>query len=132
MSQNVYRLALLGDMMALRVGMGSDKGSRVVRLLVDTGSAYTVLPPDFLEDIGCGVDRAVRYVKVVTAGGVVRAPIVVLPWLNCLGQRFENVSVMAYSVSFGTFTSGLLGIDLMRRCDAVIHTRRAEIWLGRG
>ncbi|NJM46908.1 MAG: clan AA aspartic protease [Alkalinema sp. RU_4_3] len=126
------RLALLGEMMALRVGMGSEKGSKVVRLLVDTGSAYTVLRPDFLEEMGCGVDRAVRHVKVVTAGGVIRAPIVVLPWINCLGQRFENVPVMAHSVSFGTFTSGLLGIDLMRRCDAVIHTRRAEIWLGRG
>jgi hypothetical protein len=52
--------------------------------------------------------------------------------LELLGRFYESesVSVMAHSVSFGTFTSGLLGIDLMRRCDAVIYTRRAEIWLG--
>jgi hypothetical protein len=37
--------------------------------------------------------------------------------------------VMAHTASFGTFTSGLLGMDILRRCGAVIYTRRATIQL---
>jgi predicted aspartyl protease len=130
MSQTIYRLAQLGDMLALRVAVGNRSGvSKVVRLLVDTGSAYTVLPIDLLEQIGCDLTSPRRKVKVVTAGGMIQAPMVSLPWMNCLGQRIEDFSVMAHGVPFGTFTSGLLGMDVLRRCGAVIYTRRSEIRL---
>jgi predicted aspartyl protease len=130
MSQSTYRLARLGDMLAMRVAIGNPSlGSKVMRLLVDTGSAYTVFPPDLLPDMGCDLNLPARRVKVVTAGGIIQAPIVILPWMNFLGQRFEQVPVMAHTVSFGTFTSGLLGMDVLRRCGAVIHTRRAVIQL---
>jgi predicted aspartyl protease len=130
MSQAVDRLAQLGDMLALRVAIGNPAiGSNVVRLLLDTGSAYTVFPPDLLADMGCDLNLPLRRVKVVTAGGIIQAPIVILPWMNCLGQRFEDVPVMAHTASFGTFTSGLLGMDILRRCGAVIYTRRATIQL---
>jgi hypothetical protein len=35
------------------------------------------------------------------------------PWMIFLGQRFEDVPVMAHTASFGTFTSGLLGMDIL-------------------
>jgi predicted aspartyl protease len=128
MSQVIYRLSQLGDMLALRVAIANLAGeTKVIRLLLDTGSAYTVFSPDLLAEMGCDFKNAHRRVRVVTAGGMIQAPIVILPRINCLGQQFEHVPVMAHSVAFGTFTSGLIGMDLLRRCGAVIYTRRSEI-----
>jgi predicted aspartyl protease len=127
MSQATYRLHQLGDMLAVRVAIGNPvTDSKVIRLLIDTGSAYTVFPPNLLEEVGCDL-KPTRSVRVVTAGGMIQAPIVVLPWMNCLGQQFQNVAVIAHNASFGTFTSGLLGMDILKRCGAVIDTGRAEI-----
>jgi predicted aspartyl protease len=130
MSQMIYQLAQLGDMQALRVAIGNHQGqTKVVRLLVDTGSAYTVFPRDLLADLGCNVDTPSDRVMVVTANGTIRVPLVTLPWMNCLGQKLEDFPVMAHAAPFGTFTSGLLGMDILKRCGAVIYTRRAEIHL---
>ena len=53
MSQVIYRLSQLGDMLALRVAIANSAGeTKVIRLLLDTGSAYTVFSPDLLAEIG--------------------------------------------------------------------------------
>jgi predicted aspartyl protease len=128
MTKNFYRLREVGNLMSLRVAFGNREGdSKTVRLLVDTGSSYTVLPTDLLEELGCDMRRPVQQVTIVTASGVIQVPMVLVPWLNCLGQRMENFPVLARALPFGTFTSGLLGMDILKRCDAVIYAKRAEI-----
>ena len=127
MSKNLYRLRQVGELMSLKAVFGSNDGMKSVRLLVDTGSSYTVLPTDLLQELGCDLQKPISRMALVTAGGTVYAPIVAVPWFSCLGQRYENFPVVVKDVPFGTFTSGLLGMDFLRKCDAIIYTKRAEI-----
>jgi predicted aspartyl protease len=44
----------------------------LVRLLVDTGSSFTVLPSRVLADVGCDVQQPRNRVAIVAAGGVIQ------------------------------------------------------------
>ncbi|NER94341.1 MAG: hypothetical protein F6J86_10950 [Symploca sp. SIO1B1] len=56
----------------------------VLRLLVDTGSSYTVLPRQILERLGCNFQQLLQTTTIVTASAIVKTPLVPIPWFNCL------------------------------------------------
>ena len=127
-AKRVYRLQRQGDLLWLRaaVGSGTDN-SLVMRLLVDTGSSYTVLPAQVLERLGCNCREPLRTTAIVTAGGVIPVPMVAVPWFNCLGVRQEDFPVVALDLPMAAFSNGLLGMDFLRDCQAVIDVTKAEI-----
>jgi Aspartyl protease len=72
-TKRVYTLQRYGNLFWLKaVVMGEAREPRVVRLLVDTGSSYTVLPPSVLTEIGCDVSASNRQVAIMAAGGMVQ------------------------------------------------------------
>jgi hypothetical protein len=56
---------------------------------------YTVLPPDLLAELGCDVNTPNRIVSIAAAGGMIKVPIIRVPWFSGLGQRVELFSVLA-------------------------------------
>jgi len=63
----------------------------------------------------------------VGASGTINAPMVAVPWFNCLGQRIENFPIVAYTIPAAAFVDGLLGIDFLVSCKAIINVANAEI-----
>ncbi|MGK7924645.1 MAG: aspartyl protease family protein [Spirulina sp.] len=128
MTKKIYKLKKYRDLLWLRGAVGSEeKPSIVMRLLVDTGSNFTVLPVAIVKQLGCDLDHPVKMTKIVTAGGMRDVPIVAIPWFNCLGLRRENFEVAALNLPVNSFTDGLLGIDFLRYSQAVIDINRGEI-----
>lgn len=75
--------------------MGVDGENPIIlRLLVDTGSSYTVLPRRILERLGCNVKQPFQITTIVTASAIIEMPIVAVPCFNCLGVCKENFSVV--------------------------------------
>ncbi len=123
-----YRLLRQGNLLLLRAAVGgTDGGVVVVRLLVDTGASYTMLPVEVVEALGCDTHHPLRTVRIVAASGIIVAPMVAVSWLHCLGQRIEDFPVVAHTLPAGTFVDGLLGMDFLGRCQAVISVEEAEI-----
>jgi len=55
-SKKFYPLQRQGNLLWVRAAVGSNDGSViVVRLLVDTGSSFTVLPTKVVEALGCNL-----------------------------------------------------------------------------
>jgi hypothetical protein len=52
---------------------------------LDLGASYTQLPRRVIEAIGCRIPKKAKRIKVITAGGVKRAPLVP----NQTTDRFE-------------------------------------------
>ncbi len=124
----LYRLQRQGDLLWLRAAVGrGEQNSVVVRLLLDTGSSFTALPTQVLERVGCNWREPNRTTTIVTAGGVITVPIVAVPWFNCLGIRRENFPVVALNLPVSAFSNGLLGMDFLRECRAVIDVALAQI-----
>ena len=123
-----YRLLRQGNLLLLRAAVGGrDGGIVVVRLLVDTGASYTILPVEVVEALSYDTHHPLRSIRIVAANGIIVAPMVVASWLHCLGQRIEDFPVVAHTLPAGTFVDGLLGMDFLGRCQAVISVGEAEI-----
>ncbi|WP_019499377.1 TIGR02281 family clan AA aspartic protease [Pseudanabaena sp. PCC 6802] len=130
MTRRFYALQRYGNLFWLKaVVMGESRDPRVVRLLVDTGSSYTVMPPKVLMEIGCDVSAPNRRVAIMAAGGMMQPPVVNVPFFNCLGQQVENFSVLALNLPFNPLVNGLLGMDFLKHCGATIQIRESKIIL---
>ena len=128
--KKIYRCYRQQNVLWLRVAVGkSGDTPLVVKLLIDTGASYTVLPTRILERIGCNLEQPLEKKKIVTANGAIEVPIVAVPWFNCLGVKRENYPVVALSLPASSFTDGLLGMDFLTEVGAVIDVANAEIRL---
>jgi predicted aspartyl protease len=105
----------------------TDAQPKVVRLLVDTGARRTVLPKQLLREFGCKVDDPERSIRVTAAGGVLRVPIVVVPWFSCVGHRVEQFAVLGLDLPPSAEVDGLLGMDFLTKVGAVIDVEKREI-----
>lgn len=128
----VRRLEKAGNLLVTRAAVTGPNGNvLVLRLLVDTGASYTILPVEAVERIGCDTVHPVSTVRIVSANGIIVSPMVKLVRFSCLGRQFRNFPVVAHTLPSGAFVDGLLGMDLLNRLSAVLDLDRATIRLRR-
>ena len=128
MSRRFYPLEDRKNFLLVKAAVGSlDNRSKVVKLLVDTGANYTVLPPDLLIELGCDLNKPNRIISIAAAGGMVQVPIVRVPWFNCIGQRVESFPVIALKLPAAAAIDGLLGMDFLKLQGAIIDIKRSRV-----
>jgi predicted aspartyl protease len=127
-SQAIYQCLRSGNLLLLQAAAGRTDGTvKRIRLLVDTGSSYTILWSEIAKEIGCDLQNPLRRLTTLTGGGTVTAPVVAVPWFSCLGHRVDNFPILTPNLPGTTFVDGLLGIDFLTRFQAVIYIREGEI-----
>jgi aspartyl protease family protein len=129
MSQTkIYRVQRQQNVLWLRAAVGNKNNTPlIVRLLIDTGASYTVLPRKILERIGCDFQNPLERKKIVTANSAITVPIVKVPSFNCLGVFREDYPVVALDLPINSFTDGLLGMDFLCQVNAIIDVAQGEI-----
>jgi predicted aspartyl protease len=78
-----YPLQRVGRLLVTKAAVSGPAGVHVVRLLVDTGSVYTILPVEVLESIGCSPVSSHEHVRIITGSGYLIVPKVQIVWLQC-------------------------------------------------
>ncbi len=123
-----YHLDRVGPLLLTRAAVHGPDGTKVIKLLVDTGSSYTILPVEVLQAIGCDPTlRREGEVRLITGSGVVIAPRVSVGWFHVLGQRMEGQQVVAHTIPFSGFFDGLLGMDVLTPLQARIDISKGSI-----
>ncbi len=56
----------------------------------------------------------VKVVRLITGSGYLIVLQVQVSWLQCLGQKVDQMVVVAYTLPFGSLVDGLLGMDFLR------------------
>jgi predicted aspartyl protease len=125
--RQTYPLTRWGNLLLLRASIQQHQEFRIIQLLVDTGSSFTVLPRRVLLNIGCEFPQPGQSVPIIAAGGLIQAPKVMVSQFNCLGCVLENVSVVALDLPTRSPAAGLLGMDFLTRVGAIINARKGEI-----
>jgi hypothetical protein len=98
MSSRIYRAQAYQNLWVVQAVVGSEViQPSLVRLLVDTGASYTVLPSRVLQQMGCDLSGA-KQLAIVAAGGLMQVPVVRIPWFSCLGQRWFYPTLCAISL----------------------------------
>ena len=102
-----YPLERVGNLLLTKAAISGPAGVKVVRLLVDTGSVYTIVPVEVLESVGCSPAVSPEHVRLITGSGYIIAPRVRVVWLQCLGQKVDQMAVVAHTLPFGSLVDGL-------------------------
>lgn len=113
-----YPLERIGNLLVTKAAVSGPAGVKVVRLLVDTGSVYTILPVEVLESVGCSPAAGTEHVRLITGSGYLIVPRVRVSWFQCLGRKENEVAVVAHTLPFGILVDGLLGMDFLRPLNA--------------
>jgi len=110
-----YVLERSGNLLITKAAISGPSGITVLRLLVDTGSSYTVIPVEALEAIGCSPAAALERVRIITGSGTVIVPLVQVTRFQVLGEERVGWKVAAHTLPLGLPIDGLLGMDFL--CD---------------
>jgi predicted aspartyl protease len=130
MTSRIYPVQRSGHLFFVKAAVGrSEAQPSILKLLVDTGASQTCLPITLLADIGYPAPKDSPKRPILTGNGLIQAPIVQIPWLNCLGQKVEHYSVLALDLSATRYVNGILGMDFLIRFQAVIDIGKEQITL---
>jgi predicted aspartyl protease len=129
MSQRVfYPLERRNGLLFVRAAVGDGVASPVIaRLLVDTGSSFTVLSKRILQSARCEISPSQRLISITAASGVVRVPRLKVPLFNALGRSQADWDIVALDLPSSAGFDGLLGIDFLELCGAMIDVKRSRI-----
>jgi len=67
----------------------------LLKLLLDTGASFTIIPVEVAERLGCDLSHPLRRVRVAAANGVLIAPVVPVARFECLGTHYRDMPVVA-------------------------------------
>ncbi len=126
----LQKLIRIGHLLATRAFLKGKGGTKVLTLLIDTGSTYTIIPVEILESLGSSPAQSTDHVRIVTGNGILMVPRVVIPVFHCLGQEKMNFSVIGHTLPPAGPIDGLLGMDFLTQTKARIDIENAGIELG--
>jgi predicted aspartyl protease len=128
MNPQTYSVKRSGSLFTVRASIGRLQAQpSILNLLVDTGAAKTSLSTTLLTDIGYPISANQPAIAIMTGNGIIRMPVVQIPWLSCLGQRVKNFSVLALELPIDRYFSGILGMDFLIQFKAVIDVGKGQI-----
>jgi predicted aspartyl protease len=128
MTVQIYQLQRHNSLLTLKAFVADQDGVyRGIRLLLDTGATYTVLPLGFLNQLGYEVQSATPRISIAAAGGFLQVPMVTIDRFSCLGESMMSFPVVAMDLPKSAAISGLLGMDFLLKQKAVIDVHKAEI-----
>jgi predicted aspartyl protease len=122
-----YRFERWQNLIIIQAAIEGERQVRTVRLLVDTGSTYTVVSWQRLQNLGYDPATSRERRQIFTVDSMIMVPRVRLRRFHCLGKIVENFLILCHTVPFISYVDGLLGTDFLRSFDIAIHVRRGYI-----
>ena len=89
---------------------GSSKSKQKIRMALDTGATYTMIPWKTAELLGLEPELSKERIEIITASGVEKAPLVTVKSMIALGKRIEGIDVVVHDLPPKSYVDGLLGL----------------------
>ena len=124
-----YNLERHGNLLYANAAINGDGVIVAVKMLIDTGSNYTILPFETLIKIGRDPSFKKPTVQIVAANSMFVAPKVEVEWIHAFGLKFDNFSVLAHNLPASFYGDGVLGMDFLTRANATIDIAKRQFIL---
>ncbi len=92
--------------------------------LLDTGATHTVITPRMAKKLGVVVTKDTPRISIVTANGVVRAPMVKVKSLTLGSATIHNVDVVIKDLGNDILLSGLIGMNTFKDMELTVKRNR--------
>jgi predicted aspartyl protease len=126
-SLSEFPLLKEGGVLVTAAQVSGPRGSRIIRLALDTGATNTMIPNKAALAVGIHPDRAKMFREVVTANGTVLIPFVRVPRMTLFGKTLRNVILSCHDLPPESPIDGLLGLDLLNLLNALIDVRGLKL-----
>jgi predicted aspartyl protease len=108
-----FRLDLTQKIILVDARIFGVKESHRIRMIVDTGAAYTMVSPEILVKIGCNpVYGETR--PIATASGIEYVSFLKVPSMKAFGFEVRDLEVTAHALPTTLPARGLLGINFLK------------------
>ncbi|MDZ7899429.1 MAG: retropepsin-like aspartic protease [Arcicella sp.] len=87
--------------------------SIAIRAILDTGAGKTVITENVALHLEIDLLKPIRYENLNTAGGGIKAKIVLNPEIKLFNRIFRNLEVAIVKLPPTTLVSALIGIDIL-------------------
>ena len=91
----------------------SRHGQYLLRLAVDTGSSFTIIPHEAALQIGLDPTQTSEKETMITANGLVYAPVIEIPLVGALGIELHGFKVLCHDLPTQSKVVGVLGLDFL-------------------
>ncbi len=92
--------------------------------IVDTGATYTVITPKLAQKLNVQIKPDTQRMTIMTANGLVNAPVVVIPAVSIGGVEVRNVKAIVQDLGSETLLSGLLGMNFFKDIELTIKPNK--------
>jgi len=103
-----------------RVEFHGPTGVREIDMILDTGAVYTVIAWDVAKDVGYDPAISLQRTPIVTANGVIEAPLITVDAVQLAELRVQNVDVICHDIPEIAGIEGLLGLSFLRHFRTVV------------
>lgn len=95
--------------------------SRTIKMALDTGATYTMIPIEIACDIGYDPATTRKRIEISTANGLILAPLIDIAKISAFGFSLKNVSVICHDLPPESPVEGLLGLNFLMYLPAFIE-----------
>ena len=99
----------------------SDRHTKILKLALDTGATYTIVPFEAAFAIGCNPTDSKQKIEIVTASGIEYAPLITIPFVKAFGFEVKNLPVVCHNLPPRSQVDGLLGLNFLRHFDIGLY-----------
>lgn len=109
------------------VEIAGPKAELSLRLAVDTGATYSMIPIEAAVAIGCNPLKARRKIEITTGSGVEYVPVIRIPRFRAFGIELRNTEMVCHNLPTPSPVEGLLGLNFLKIAKTVIDFSKNTI-----
>ena len=108
-----FKNLLKDGVVSLYVQIIGPRTYRIIKMALDTGASYTIIPLETAIAIGYNPALSKKHIEITTASGVVIVPMIKIKYIACLGKEIKNLEVICHDLPSQSPVKGLLGLNFL-------------------
>lgn len=109
------------SIISLYAKIAGPRAKRTIKLALDTGATYTMIPIEIARDIGHDPTLAKRRIEISTANGLIFVPLITVMEISFMELTLKNIDVICHSLPSESPVEGLLGLNFLIHLPAFVE-----------
>jgi len=97
--------------------------------IIDTGAAFTVVPPETADFLALEADKSFPKAKLVTASGIIETPVKLLGRLEIAGVEARELQVVVHRIPDPAPAKVLLGMNFIEKIRLTVDGKESKFEL---